>query len=111
MAVPSTTNAAVPAGDNVSEIQSLASRIQDLCRSVNELNSSYVGLVFLTFLLAAAVFLVQFLVIRKSKELAEAQSLLLAAKDAQLAVDLKDRDLKIAELGGTVVAQFEMRHS
>jgi hypothetical protein len=95
MALPSTI--AAPAGDNVSEIQSLASRAQELERSLNDLNSWYVGLVFLTVLLAAAVFLVQFLVIRKSRELAQTQSLLLASKDAQLAEDLRNKDLKIGE--------------
>lgn len=73
-------------GEKVSEIQSLTARAQDLGRSINNWNTAYVFLVFVTVLLAALVFIAQFVVIRRSKELAVIQERL-----------SQDKDLKIAE--------------
>jgi hypothetical protein len=97
MANTSISTASTPVGDNVSEIQSLTSRVHDLERAVNISNSWYVGFVFLAVIVAAAVFLTQFLAIRKARELDAARSQLMAAKDAAVAIDLKDKDLKIEE--------------
>src|SRR5213594_627715 len=97
MANTSTSAVGTPTGDNVSEIQSLTSRVHDLERSVNISNSWYVGFVFLAVIVAAAVFLAQFLAIRRARELDTARSQLMAAKDGAVAIDLKDKDLKIEE--------------
>ena len=81
----------------MSEIQSLTARAQDLERSFNAWNAWYVGCVFVAVVIATAVFFTQFMSIRRGKQLAAAQSALLLAKDASVAGELKDKDLKIAD--------------
>lgn len=83
-------------GENVSVIQALTTRAQDLGRSIDNWNTAYIVLVALTVVLAAGVFIAQFVTIRKSKLLASAQADLMAEKDRQSAADSKDKDLKIA---------------
>jgi hypothetical protein len=84
-------------GENVSAIQSLAARAQDLGRSVGHWNNVYMILVAFTVVLAAGVFVTQFIVIKKGKLLAETQDELIAEKDRQSAADSKDKDLKISD--------------
>lgn len=93
----STTTAAAPAKDKLSEIQSLTARVEDFGRSFNTWNWLYVWLVFAAVIVAAAVFMAQFLAIRKGRQLASAQSALLKAKDDNLTGELKDKDVKIAD--------------
>jgi hypothetical protein len=69
----------------MSSIQPLSDHIQDLGRSIDKWNSWYIFLVADTVILAAFVFITQFVVIRKSKELA-----VLQGQDSQ------DKDVKIA---------------
>jgi len=81
----------------MSDIQALAAQTHGLTGSINAWNSWYMIFVAGTGLLAAAVFLTQFVVIKKSKELAGVQGAQMIEKDRQLAVDLRDKDLKIAD--------------
>jgi len=97
MTPTSTTTATAPTGDNVSEIHILTSSVQGLEGSFNSWNAWYVGFVFATVVVAAAVFFTQFMAIRKGKQLAAEQSKLLKVKDDNLAVELKDKDIKIAD--------------
>ncbi|MGA9388956.1 MAG: hypothetical protein WBV69_00790 [Candidatus Sulfotelmatobacter sp.] len=83
-------------GEKASLIQTLTARAQDLGRSVDNWNTAYIVLVAITVVLAAGVFIAQFVVIRKSKLLAVAQSDLITEKDRQSSADSKDKDLKIA---------------
>jgi hypothetical protein len=84
-------------GENVSVIQLLAARAQDLGRSVDNWNTAYIVLVAFTVVLAAGVFIAQFVVIKKSKLLTSTQADLMAEKDRQSAADSKDKDVKIAD--------------
>jgi hypothetical protein len=83
------------------EIQGLTERISDLNRSLSHWNNWYVGFVFGTVVLAVAVFVTQVVSMRKSKELAAAQAELIRLKDGQLQIDLRDKDLKIAQANAT----------
>jgi hypothetical protein len=84
-------------GENVPAIQSLIARAQDLGRSVSHWNNVYMILVAFTVVLAAGVFVAQFIVIKKGKLLADTQDELIAEKDRQSAADSKDKDLKISD--------------
>ncbi len=81
----------------MSDIQSLTAKAEALQKSFDFWNNGYVILVAITVILAAIVFFTQFMSIKRGKELAKVQSDLLTAKDKQLALDLKDKDLKIEE--------------
>jgi hypothetical protein len=83
--------------ENVSEIQSLTVRANELQGAFDFWNTGYVWLVGFTVFLALVVFFTQFMSIKKGKELVKAQSELLQAKDEQLARDLQGKDMKIAE--------------
>jgi len=85
-----------PSGESVSEIQSLTARAQEMERSFNSWNSAYVWLVFAAVIVATAVFLAQFISIRKGRTLGQTQSALLTAKDSKLAIELKNKDSAIA---------------
>jgi hypothetical protein len=77
-------------------IQSLTSRVQTATTAVDWWNNKYVWFVAIGVVVAAIVFFAQFKVIRKAKELADAQSLLGTEKDRQAALDSKNKDLEIA---------------
>ena len=55
-------------------------------------------------LAAIAVVVATRVVLTRAKQLADTEEKLVAAKDTQLALDLKDRDVKIAELAGKAVS-------
>lgn len=84
-------------GKNVSEIQALTARAQELSSSIDAWNGAYVIFVALTVVLALVVFLTQFISMRKSKLLAGVQAALIAAKDSQSLLDSRAKDVKIAE--------------
>lgn len=79
----------------VSEVQSLTSRVDALNQSVDSWNG--VMLVALLFAAAAAfaVLITTRIVITKAKQLAEAQGQLIKIKDNQLTLDLRNKDEKI----------------
>jgi hypothetical protein len=84
-------------GENVSEIQALVAKIQDLEASVATWNSWRLGFVAVTALVAAALFITSFAAARRSATLARAQSELIRLKDNQLATVLKDKDVEIGK--------------
>lgn len=83
--------------ENVPEIQSLTVRANELQNAFDFWNTGYVWLVGFTVFFAIVVFFTQFMSIRKGKELVNAQSELLRAKDEQLAKDLQGKEIKITE--------------
>ena len=85
--------------ENVSEIHSLTVRTQDLSRAVDHWNTAMIcALVFAAFA-AIAVVVTTWIVLTRAKQLADVEEKLSTSKEKQLALDLRDRDLKIAELG------------
>ena len=83
----------------MSEIQSVTLQIQDLERSFDRWNTAYMIVLALTVVLAALLFVTQFVANRRGKQLSDAKSDLLRAKDAQLQSDLKAKDAQIAHAG------------
>jgi hypothetical protein len=75
-------------GVNVSEIQSLTSRVQDLTRSVNFWNKWYIAAVAVTVIATFLVFWVQFMSMRRSSEREPLQEQLAKLKDNQSALDI-----------------------
>lgn len=72
----------------MSEIQSLASRIQDLTRSVNFWNNMYIASVAVTVIAAVWLFWVQFMRMRRSSVRESLQEQLTKLKDNQSALDI-----------------------
>jgi hypothetical protein len=88
-------------GENVSEIHSLTLRARDLSRSLDFWNATMIWALVFAALAAIAVVVATRVVFTRTKQLADTEEKLVAAKDKQLALDLKDKDLKIAELAAT----------
>jgi hypothetical protein len=86
-------------GEKVPDIQSLTLRAQDLTRSVDAWNTAMIWVLVLAAMAAIAVVVVTRIVLTRAKQLADVQEELIRAKDKQLALDLKDKDLKISEAG------------
>jgi hypothetical protein len=86
-------------GENVSDIQSLAVRAQDLGRSVDFWNTAMIWALVVAALAAIAVVATTSVALNRAKQLADVESQLADAKDRQRDIELKDRDLKIAEAG------------
>jgi hypothetical protein len=84
-------------GENVSEIQALTDQVRDLSQSTDQWNNAMVWALVLGALSAIAVVLTTSVALRCAKQLALSQSELLRAKDNQLALDLRDRDVKISD--------------
>lgn len=83
----------------MSEIQSLSIRIRDLSRSVDFWNTAMVWALVFAAIAAVAVVVATRFVLTRAKQLASAQEELIQAKDSQLTIDLKDKDVKIAQAG------------
>jgi len=81
----------------VSEIQSLILRARALGQAVDWWNEKMLGALVVTALAAIAVVVTTHMVLKRAKQLADVQEELLQAKDRQLASDLKDKDVKIAD--------------
>ncbi len=86
-------------GENVPEMESLISRVNDLQRSLDFWSTGNVWFVAATVMVAAALFFTQFMSVRRAKDLSRAQSELSEAKERQLVVDLKEKDERISEAG------------
>jgi len=86
-------------GDNVPDIQILTSQARQLEESFARWNSVAIALLAATAFVAVTYFVVTFVANRKGIRLKDAQTALIRAKDEQLAGDLKDKDLRIAEAG------------
>jgi hypothetical protein len=91
-------------GENVSEIQSLALRVQHLNKSLDWWNAAMVWALVFVAVAAVAVVVTTRIALMRAKQVADAQEQLIQAKDKQLALDLKDRDLMIAEASGNAAA-------
>jgi hypothetical protein len=94
-------NATILEGEHVSDIQSLALRIKDLSKSVDWWNTAILWSLIFAAIAAIAVVVTTRVALRKARMLADIQSELIQLKDSSLAATLKDKDLKIAELGKT----------
>jgi ABC-type multidrug transport system fused ATPase/permease subunit len=81
----------------VPDIQSLTEKASFFQKSFDFWTTGNVWFVALAVILAFIVFFTQFMAVRRAKELSQAQSELLSAKDKQLDEDLKNKDLHIAE--------------
>lgn len=81
----------------MSEIQSLTQSVRDFSQSVDLWNQLMLGGLALTVLAALFVLIATRMVVFRTGQMATAQELLGAAKDRQLATDLREKDLKIAE--------------
>jgi hypothetical protein len=82
----------------VSDIQALTFRVQTLGQSVDRWNTAMIWALVLTAIAAVAVLATTRIVITQAGKLGEAQRELAVAKEQQLAIDLKDKDIKIGEL-------------
>jgi len=80
----------------VSEIQSLTSEITGLSASVDWWNSAIIIMMIVAAAAATGLFLTQGIAFRRARELANTEAKLNTAKDSQLALDMKDKDQKIA---------------
>lgn len=85
-------------GENVLNIQALASNVQQLQNSVDCWNNVGVFFLFLTALIAVGYFVVSRIAINTASQLRMAQITLADAQDRQLKYDLKEKDLMIAKL-------------
>jgi hypothetical protein len=86
-------------GESVSEIQALTIRTRDLYQSLDFWNTAMVWALVFAAVAATAVVVTTRFALTRSKQLAAAQDELIRAKDAQLALDLKEKDVKIAQAG------------
>lgn len=84
-------------GENVSEIQTITNRVFSLNQATDWWNVAMVWALVLAALSAIAVVGTTVMALKRSKQAGDAQSELIKAKDNQLAIDLKDRDVKIAD--------------
>jgi hypothetical protein len=92
-------------GENVPEIQTLTSRVRDLSHSVDLWNESMLWGLALAAVATVFVVLATRIVVTRTGQLSEAQSLLSDAKDRQLQSDLKVKDVEIKNLGTDAVAR------
>src|ERR1700689_1920748 len=86
-----------PSEGNVSDIQTLTDRVDALSHSIDSWNFWMVVMLVIAAAAAAGGVVTTRTVIYKSRQLSQAQVRLSTAKDAQLAITLKDKDQKIAE--------------
>ena len=80
----------------MSEIGTLAERVRVIGQSVDWWNNKMVWSLILAAIAAFFVVLTTVMALKRSGQKDDAQSELLQAKDRQLAIDLKDKDLKSA---------------
>jgi hypothetical protein len=86
-------------GENVSESQVLTSRILALDRATDWWNTAMIWALVLAALSAIAVVGTTVMALRRAKQVGTAQSELIQLKDNQLALDLGDKNVKIAQAG------------
>jgi hypothetical protein len=91
----------------VSDIQSLTTRVQELSQGVDWWNTTMIWALIFAALAAVAVVLTTRVALVRAKQLGDAQGALIRAKDAQLAVDLRTKDEKISDLGIILATQQE----
>ena len=86
-----------PSSNVTSPKNPLEMEISSLQSLVRGLNRWYLRAAGIALVIGAVAFWLQYLASKKSEELSEKQSALIAQKDTDLAVDLKDKDVKIAQ--------------
>jgi hypothetical protein len=96
-------NAMSPEEENVSEIQSLTDRVAFLNQSVDWWNTAMIWSLVFAAIAAVGVMVATRMVITRSKQLQDIQEHLIKAKDAQLSIDLRDKDHKIAAAGAKAI--------
>jgi hypothetical protein len=84
-------------GGSVSDIQTLTQSVREFSHSVDLWNQWMLGGLALTVLAAIFVLVATRMVVFRSGQMSTAQDLLSEAKDRQLALDLREKDKKIAE--------------
>jgi hypothetical protein len=98
----STSNSpAASTGENVPEIQAeihlLTERVRLLNQSTDWWNDKMVWALIAIAVASVSVVWTTVMALKRSRQMGDAQSELIQAKDRQLALDLRDKDLKIAE--------------
>jgi len=83
----------------VSDIQSLTYRAASLSQAVDWWNTAMIWSLVFAAIAAVLVVVATRMVIIRSKQLDDIQGYLIKAKDTQLAIDLRDKDQKIADAG------------
>lgn len=83
-------------GENVPDIQALGLKVQELSGSVDWWNNAIIISLVFAALAAVAVGLSTYVAFKKAAGLAKAQGRLAEAKDYQVQVDLKNKDVEIA---------------
>jgi hypothetical protein len=92
-----TNSAATSEGEKVPEIQVLTKRVLDLNQTTDWWNAAMIWALIFAALSAIAVVGTTMMALRRAKQAGDAQSELIQTKDAKLALDLRDRDVKIAQ--------------
>jgi hypothetical protein len=82
-------------GENASDIQALTSKVQALTDKYGFWNTWSVRLIAIGLVATAMYFFAQWMTNRRGNELNDAQAALIRAKDDQLSVDLKEKDVQI----------------
>lgn len=91
--------ATISGGVNTSDIQALTIRAQVLSQSVDRWNAGMIWALVFAALAVVAVVATTFVALQRAKELGDTQAELLKAKDAQIASDLAEKDVRISEAG------------
>lgn len=89
--------ATISEGENLSEIQSLTDRAESLSQAVDWWNTAMIWALVFAAIAAIVVVATTRRAITSAKQLSSAQEELIRAKDRQLAIDLRDKDAKIAD--------------
>ena len=84
---------------DVSDIQSLTARAGELTRGADRWNTFMLSALVFTAVAAIAVVFTTRMALRRGKQLSDAQGKIIELKDSQLLLDLKEKDVKIAEAG------------
>ena len=84
----------------MSDVQTLTERARVLSQSVDWWNTAVIFALVCAALAAIAVVVTTRVAFVRAKALTDTQAKLLQVKEAQLTIDLKDKDLKIADAGG-----------
>jgi hypothetical protein len=85
------------AATNSSNISSLSQKVDRLAGRVSHWNKGYLIFFALTVVMSAATVIASFVIFWTNNQLWKAQNELTSAKDAQLAGELKEKDLQIAQ--------------
>jgi hypothetical protein len=81
----------------MSDIQALTDRIRELNQAVDFWNNAIIWSLVVGAIAATAVVVTTRIAFQRAKQLADAQGELIQSKDRQLALDLADKDVKIAQ--------------